>query len=97
MLWIFIGVWAIKRLDASNVQLAFGFLCGAISAAIGGYAGGHLSDRFGRRPLILVGWSIAPLVPLGALAAGTHLWWGTRRARAPRHRREHRPGREPGS
>jgi MFS family permease len=76
MLWVFIGVWAIKRLDASNVQLAFGFLGGAVSAAIGGYLGGHLSDRFGRRPLILFGWSIGPLIPLGALAAGTHLWWG---------------------
>jgi MFS family permease len=76
MLWTFVGVWAIKRLDASNVQLAFGFLGGAISAAIGGYVGGHLSDRYGRRPLILIGWAIGPLVPLGALAAGTHLWWG---------------------
>jgi MFS family permease len=76
MLWVFVGVWAITRLDASNVQLAFGFLGGAISAAVGGYLGGHLSDRFGRRPLIVLGWGIAPLVPIGALAAGTHVWWG---------------------
>jgi MFS family permease len=76
MLWTFVGVWAIKRLGTSDVQLAFGFLGGAISAAIGGFLGGHLSDRFGRRPLILAGWAIGPLMPLGALAAGTHLWWG---------------------
>ena len=36
MLWTFVGVWAIKRLGASNVQLAFGFLGAATSAAIGG-------------------------------------------------------------
>ena len=76
MLWTFVGVWAIKHLGASDVQLAFGFLGGAISAAIGGYLGGYLSDRHGRRPLILIGWAIGPLVPLAALAAGTHLWWG---------------------
>ena len=33
MLWTFVGVWAIKRLGASDVQLAFGFLGAATSAA----------------------------------------------------------------
>jgi MFS family permease len=76
MLWVFIGIWAVKRLDASNAQLAFGYLGAALSGAIGGYLGGHLSDRLGRRPLILAGWAIGPLVPLGALLVGTHLYWG---------------------
>src|SRR5206468_4211863 len=76
MLWTFIGIWAIKRLGASNFELAFGFLGGALAGAIGGYLGGHLSDRFGRRPLILIGWAVGPLVPLAALAVGDHLWWG---------------------
>ncbi len=76
MLWTFMGIWAIKRLDASDVQLAFGFLGGACTGALGGYLGGHLSDRHGRRPLILIGWSIAPIVPLAALGVGDHLYWG---------------------
>jgi predicted MFS family arabinose efflux permease len=76
MMWSFIGIWAIKRLDASNSQLAFGFLGGAIMGALGGYLGGHLSDRYGRKPLILVGWSANALIPLALLTVGDHLYWG---------------------
>lgn len=65
----FIGIWAIDELGASNAQLAFGFLFGAIAASISGFAGGHLSDQFGRRPVILVGWSLQAGFMLCFLAA----------------------------
>ena len=70
---------AISALDASNVQLAFGFLCAAISSRSAAMRAAH-SDRFGRRPLILVGWSIAPLVPWRRSRRATHLWWGSARS-----------------
>jgi predicted MFS family arabinose efflux permease len=56
--WTFIGIWAIDELGATNSQLAFAFLIGAIAAAAAGYLGGHLSDYLGRRPLILFGWGV---------------------------------------
>ena len=55
-LFTFMGIWAIKELGASGRSLGATFLVGAILAAAGGYLGGHLSDHFGRRRLILVGW-----------------------------------------
>jgi MFS family permease len=67
--WSFIGIWAIRELGASSSQLGVGFLFGAAAAAVGGYAGGHLSDYIGRKPLILAGFlSQAVLVLLFALA-----------------------------
>jgi MFS family permease len=68
----FLGIWAIKHLGASQSQLAFSFLGGAVLAGITGYAGGHWSDRIGRRPLILAGWGFEAAVPLALLAVGTH-------------------------
>lgn len=75
-LWSFIGIWAIDHLGASNAQLGFTFLVSAVLAAAGGFLGGHLSDRYGRRPLILLGWSFGATVPLVLLAVGDNLWWG---------------------
>ena len=53
--WTFVGIWAIRELGASRSALGIAFLVGAALGAASGYLGGHLSDKFGRRPLILVG------------------------------------------
>jgi predicted MFS family arabinose efflux permease len=66
----FLGIWAIKKLGASDVQLSIGFLASALAAGAAGYVGGHLSDHVGRRPVILAGWTGLTFAPLGFLFAG---------------------------
>jgi predicted MFS family arabinose efflux permease len=72
----FMGIWAIKELNAPQSTLAFSYLAGAVLAGVTGYVGGHLSDHLGRRPLILAGWGCQALVPLALLAVGHHVYWG---------------------
>jgi len=72
----FLGIWAIKHLGASQPELAIAYLVGAVLAGAIGYAAGHLSDRVGRRPLILAGWAFEAAVPLLLLAVGGHVVLG---------------------
>lgn len=56
--WTYLGIWAIDELGASGPQLGIGYLVGALVAAVSGYLGGHLSDHYGRRRLMLLGWAV---------------------------------------
>jgi predicted MFS family arabinose efflux permease len=68
--YTYLGIWAIKSLGAAQSTLGLAYLVGAVLAGVTGYGGGHLSDRVGRRPLILAGWGFQALVPLLLLAVG---------------------------
>ena len=74
--FVFLGIWAIKQLHAGNSRLAIAYLVGAILSVVTGYAGGHWSDKVGRRPLILLGWGSELLVPLGLIFVGHHVYLG---------------------
>lgn len=72
----FLGIWAIKHLHAGQSRLAFAYLFGAILSGIVGYIAGHWSDKVGRRPMILLGWSLQVLVPVGLLVVAGHVYVG---------------------
>src|SRR2546421_12937949 len=69
--WSFVGIWAIKKLGADPSVLGLAYLVSALIGVGSGYLGGHLSDHFGRRPLILIGWVGQTAVGLGFIAAGS--------------------------
>jgi MFS family permease len=74
--WSFIGIWAIKKLGADQSTLGLAYLVSALIGVGAGYLGGHLSDHFGRRPLIFVGWIGQTAVVLAFLAAGSSATFG---------------------
>jgi predicted MFS family arabinose efflux permease len=68
--WTFVGIWAIERLGAGQTAVGAAYLTSALVGAGSGYVGGHLSDHLGRRPLILLSWTLQIPLVLGFLAAG---------------------------
>src|SRR5262249_41589235 len=69
-LFTYVGIWAIKDLHASQTSLGVAYLAGALLAGVVGYVAGHLSDRVGRRPMILLGWASAIAAPIAGAAVG---------------------------
>lgn len=74
--WIFAGIWAIQELGATSGQLGNTFLIAAVAAIVSGYLGGHASDYIGRRPVILIGWTLVAAVFLSYAFVGHHVYVG---------------------
>lgn len=72
----FLGVFALERLGASEVQLSLAFLAGAVASIAAGYLGGHLSDHVGRRPILLLSAGGFAVLPLGLLFVGHRVYPG---------------------
>ena len=70
--WVFMGIWAKTHLHASDTQLGVMYLGGALLGGLVGYAGGHVSDRVGRRPLILTGWGGQTAILIAFALVGRH-------------------------
>ena len=76
ILFPYLGIYALRELGASQSQLAITFVVSALLAAAVGYTAGHLSDRIGRRRILLAGWVCTGTVPLGLALVGHHVLIG---------------------
>ncbi len=74
-LWSFLAIWAVDELGA-KAALPFALLVGAALSALSGFAGGYLSDRIGRRRVILIGSGVMVAYPLVLLALSDAKWEG---------------------
>jgi predicted MFS family arabinose efflux permease len=74
--WSFVGIWAIEELGATSKQLGAAYLIAAVAGFAAGYLGGHASDYVGRRPMILLGWSLLALTFLLYTFVGHHVLLG---------------------
>ncbi|HEX5450101.1 MAG TPA: MFS transporter [Gaiellaceae bacterium] len=68
--YVYLSIWAIKHEHIAQSRLGLAYLVGAVLSLVAGYITGHLSDRLGRRPLILSGWFLEALVPIALIAVG---------------------------
>jgi predicted MFS family arabinose efflux permease len=71
----FFGVWALRELQLSPGRVGLAFTCAAAAGVAGAVLGGRLSDRVGRRPVIVAAAagqtavSAVLLLPVGPAAA----------------------------
>ena len=72
-LWSFMAIWAVEELGAKS-ELPYVYLVGAVFAGMSGFLGGYLSDRIGRRRVILVGQASLAIYPLLLLALEDSKW-----------------------
>jgi len=68
--YVFLSIWALSHEHVAQSRLGLAYLIGAVLSLVAGYITGHLSDRLGRRPLILSGWFLEALVPLALIGVG---------------------------
>src|SRR4029078_430555 len=71
-LFTFNGIWALEHLGATATELRIAFLLMVRAAMFTGVLGGHISDRIGRRPMMLFGRGVFSLGGLGAARARWH-------------------------
>ena len=74
-MWSFMAIWAVEELGAKR-ELPFALLVGALLAIGSGFFGGYLSDRIGRRRVLLLSQGVMVAYPLLFLAVDDRKWAG---------------------
>lgn len=65
MVWPFISVLLYRKFQLSAAEVGFWLTCAALVAVVSGFYAGYLSDKFGRKPLLL----FAAVVGVSAFSA----------------------------
>lgn len=71
----FLAIYLSRNLDLHPVMIGITIGISPLSGVIGGFLGGHLSDRFGRKPVMLGSLFAMSLVYFGFMAAETPGWF----------------------
>ncbi|MBB5867339.1 putative MFS family arabinose efflux permease [Allocatelliglobosispora scoriae] len=72
--WGYVGVWAITAVQASPGDVGVMFLAYSVASGISGFGGGWLSDRVGRRSVMIVGWGVASVLIAVLPLARSSVW-----------------------
>ena len=71
-LWTFFAIWAIEELGLSGADVGLAFLAAAGAGMVSGVLGGRVSDKVGRRRVVLTASVFQVALPLVALAGGAN-------------------------
>jgi MFS family permease len=71
LVWDFMSIYAVEIIGLSNTQLGLVQTTGGIVAAILAMPGGMMSDKFGRKPMILVSRITSPIATAAVTLAAT--------------------------
>jgi MFS family permease len=71
----FLAIYLSRNLDLHPVMIGITIGISPLSGVIGGFLGGHLSDRFGRKPVMIGSLLSMSLVYFGFMVAETPVWF----------------------
>ncbi|HUS79076.1 MAG TPA: MFS transporter [Patescibacteria group bacterium] len=72
MVFDFLSLYALKQLNFTNTQLGLVTTVGGLISIVLSMPAGMLSDRFGRKPMILISRTVSPLSYLGVTQVTTY-------------------------
>jgi MFS family permease len=74
--WSYVGIWATQELSATPAQVGLVFLVSACLTPPAAWFGGHLSDRYGRKPVLACSVGVQSGLILSLGLAGERVWLG---------------------